>query len=144
MVKSSATKRLLVPVALILVLIALFSLGGHRGVHAVPEGLSVSEAAYSVRSETAETVNSFLVGRFSGNQGTNLSFDGVGSVKQTEVNLDGVEGSYTLTQSRSGAALLQLCFDGTVTLYSFALTSPEGDFRLTDADGNTEYFRPVL
>lgn len=140
-----AMKRLLLPACIIIIAIVLFSAAGNSDrMRAVPDTISVSEAAYSVRTEPGETANSFLVGRFAGNQGTNLTFDGAGAVKQTMVNLDGVEGSYTLTQSRSGAALLQLALGDSAKMYSFELTSPEGDFRLTDADGNTEIFRPVL
>ena len=138
-------RRLLLPVCIIFIAIVLFSVAGNPGgMKAVPDAISVSEAAYSVRAESGETVNAFLVGRFAGNQGTNLSFDGVGAVKQTKSNLDSIDGSYTLTQSKSGAALLQLRFGDTVKMYSFELTSPEGNFRLTDADGNTEIFRPIL
>ena len=137
-------KRLLVPVCIIFIAIVLFSVAGNPSAQAVPDAISVSEAAYSVRAGASETANAFLVGRFAGNQGTNLSFDGVDAVKQTKANLDAAEGSYTLTQSKSGPALLQLRFGEALKMYSFELTSPEGDFRLTDADGNTEFFRPVL
>ena len=138
-------KRLLLPVGIILIAIVLFSAAGNPGrMRAVPDAVSVSEAAYSMRTNSGETANSFLIGRFAGNQGTNLAFDGVGAVKQTMSNLDSIEGSYTLTQSSSGAALLQIVLEDSAKMYSFELTSPEGNFRLTDADGNTEIFRPIL
>lgn len=137
-------KRLLVPVCIIIIAIVLFSVAGNDGATVTTGPVSVSEAAYTVRTSQAEDATGFLVGRFSGNQGTNLFFDGSGEVKQLQVNLDTEIGDYNLTQARAGAALLKITFGGELKMYTFELASPEGDFRLTDADGNTEIFRPVL
>ena len=138
-------KRLLLPVCIIIIAIVLFSAVGAPGESpALPDSISVSEAAYTVRTMPREDATGFLVGRFSGNQGTNLFFDGSGEVKQLQINLNTETGAYSLTQARTGAALLQVSIGGEMRMYTFELASPEGDFRLTDADGNTEFFRPVL
>lgn len=137
-------KRLLWPVCVVLIAIVLFSgfIGTENGVTQDPD--SVSEAAFAMRTSDCEDVTGFLVGRFDGDKGTRLRFDGVGGVWETSASLETREGSAVLTQSEGGAALLQLRLDGTLRLYTFRLASAEGDFVLTDADGNSETFQPLL
>lgn len=137
-------KRLLWPVCVVLIAIVLFSgfIGTEDGTSQSP--VSVSEAAFAIRTSDCEDVTSFLVGRFDGDKGKRLRFDGVGGVWETSVNLDTREGTAILTQSEGGAALLQLNIGGTLQLYTFQLVSAEGDFTLTDADGNSETFQPLL
>lgn len=136
-------KRLFWPVCVVLVAIIVFSgFGGAGSDGQAQDSFSVSEAAFAVRTSGSEDVTSFLVGRFQGDQGTSLRFDGVGGVWETGSNLVSREGSVTLSQSGNGATLLQLRFDGVSLLYTFRLESAAGDFSLTDVSGNCELFAP--
>ena len=108
-----------------------------------PQITSVSEAAFSMRSSGSENATSRLVGSFTDSHGEKYSFDGAGGVKRVAQNLSSVSGSYVLLQSAGGAAILDLSIDGREAIYSFAISSPEGHFTLTDADGATETFTPV-
>ena len=136
-------KRLLWPICIVLLAIVLFSGFGGTEELAFQDPSSVSEAAFAMRTSGYEDVTSFLVGRFLGDQGTSLRFDGVGGFSETSVNLDTRAGTVSLIQSEGGAALLQLTVDGTPQLYTFQLISAEGAFTLTDADGNSETFQPT-
>ena len=136
-------KRLLWPICIVLIAIVLFSGFGGTEDGAFQEPASVSEAAFAMRTTGYEDVTSFLVGRFLGDQGTSLRFDGVGGFSETGVNLDTRQGTVTLTQSEGGAALLRLTVDGTPQLYTFQLISAEGAFTLTDANGDSETFQPT-
>ena len=136
-------KRLLWPICIVLIAIVLFSgFGGTEDI-APQDPSSVSEAAFAMRTAGYEDVTSFLVGRFTGDSGTNLRFDGMGGVTETSPSLELREGSAILTQSKGGATLLQLSIDGTQQLYTFQLVSAEGAFTLTDADGHSETFQPA-
>lgn len=139
----SDMKRLLWPICIVLIAIVLFSGFGGTDDVAFQDPSSVSEAAFSMRTSGYEDVTSFLVGRFVGDGGTSLRFDGAGGVTETSASLDLREGTAILTQSKGGAALLQLSIGGTSQLYSFQLISAEGAFTLTDADGNSETFQPM-
>ena len=59
-------------------------------------------------------------------------------------NLSSVTGDYSLLQSTDGAVILDLNIGGSAKLYAFAIASPEGGFIITDQDGNTETFLPVM
>lgn len=137
-------KRLLWPVCIVLIAIVLFS--GFSGMEdGVAQGpVSVSEAAFAVRTSSCEDVTSFLVGCFDSDKGTRLRFDGAGGVIETSMNLDTREGTALLTQTAGGTALLQLSVGDSLQLYTFQLVSAEGAFTLTDADGGSETFQPVL
>ena len=137
-------KRLLLPVCVILIAIVLFSGIGNNGEVKAPETLSVSEAAFVIRTSDHEDATAFLIGRFLGDQGTRLNFNGAGTAEKTSVNLTMETGTYVLTQSTGGTALLQIKFGDELCLYTFSLVSESGDFRLTDADGNSEIFKPLL
>ena len=136
-------KRLLLPVCLILIAIVLFSGASGKKPVAV-ENLTVSEAAFAIRNNENEDATSFLLGRFLGEQGTRLNFDGKGGVEKTAVNLNMESGRYLLMQTADGAAVLQITFDDELLIYSYRLNSPEGDFILTDRSGATEVFHPIL
>ena len=135
-------KRLLWPICIVFVAIVLFSGFGGTDDMAPQDLSSVSEAAFAMRTSDYEDVTSFLVGRFVGDQGSSLRFDGLGGFSETGANLDTRAGSVILTQSEGGATLLQLRIGDTVQLYSFQLISAEGAFTLTDANGNSETFQP--
>lgn len=139
-------KRLLWPICVVLIAIVLFSgfSGTDDGIGGMQDSLSVSEAAFAMRTSSSEDVTSFLVGRFAGDKGTTLRFDGVGGVSEISVGLVIREGTAILTQSEGGAALLQLSIDDTLQLYTFQLVSAEGAFTLTDANGDSETFQPIL
>ena len=136
-------KRLLLPVCLILIAVVLFSGVGEKQTTPI-EDLTVSEAAFSIRSSGSEDATSFLVGRFLSNQGTRLNFDGSGAVEKTAANLNVEPGKYRLTQSADGAVVLQITFDEVQSMYCYRLSSPEGEFELTDSSGNIETFHPIL
>ena len=136
-------KRLLLPVCIILIAIVLFSVGGEIDT-AEPKELSVSEAAFAVRTSVCEDATAFLVVNFRSEQGTRLNFDGSGSAEKASPNLNVENVSYELTQTAGGTALLQISFGDAVERYTFQLMGPTGRFRLTDANGNYEIFDPVV
>ena len=109
-----------------------------------PQITSVSEAAFSMRSTGSENATSRLVGSFTDEHGEKYNFSGFGQVKRIAQNLSSVEGTYTLLQSADGAAILDMSVNGEQAIYSFAITSPEGQFTLTDVNGATETFTPVM
>lgn len=137
-------KRLLWPVCIILIAIVLFSVGGDEKDIAEPGELSVSEAAFAVRTSACEDATAFLVGNFRSDQGTRLNFDGSGAAEKASPNLNVENGSYELTQTAGGTALLQIRFGNVPEMYTFQLMGPTGEFRLTDADGNYEIFDPIV
>ena len=139
-------KRILLPVFVIALAVLLISAISGKGKPAedAPRIVTVSEAAFSMRSTGAEDATSFLVGSFAGEHGEKLMFSGAGEVKRVLQNLSSVTGSYSLLQSADGAVILSLDIAGAEKLYAFSLASPEGQFTIRDADGNTETFTPVL
>lgn len=139
-------KRILLPVFIIALAVLLISAISGKGKPAedAPRIVTVSEAAFSMRSTGAEDATSFLVGSFAGEHGEKLMFSGAGEVKRVLQNLSSVTGSYSLLQSADGAVILSLDIAGAEKLYAFSLASPEGQFTIRDADGNTETFTPVL
>ena len=139
-------KRILLPVFVIALAVLLISAIGGKDKPAddAPRIVTVSEAAFSMRSTGAEDATSFLVGSFAGEHGEKLMFSGAGEVKRVMQNLSSVTGSYSLLQSADGAVILSLDIAGAEKLYAFSLASPEGQFTIRDADGNTETFTPVL
>jgi len=138
-------KKLVLSVCAVM-LFVLVVCGGQKKANAgaAPEILSVTEAAFSIRNSDCEDVTDFLVGRFAGENGRLLCFDGQGEVKEVASNLVTQTGSCTLTESEDGAAVLRIVEDGAVKLYSFKVYSPEGGFILTDENGKTETFTPVI
>lgn len=138
-------KKLVLAVCAVMLVVFLVTGGGKKAADGTsPEILSVSEAAFSIRNSESEDATSFLVGRFTKENGQRLSFDGQGEVKNIAANLVTEVGSYTLTQTSSGAAILRIDMDNDVELYSFKLLSAQGGFTLTDEDGNTETYMPVV
>ena len=139
-------KRILLPVFVIALAVLLISAISGKGKPAedAPSIVTVSEAAFSMRSTGAEDATSFLVGSFAGEHGEKLMFSGAGEVKRVMQNLSSVTGSYSFLQSADGAVILSLDIAGAEKLYAFTLASPEGQFTIRDADGNTETFTPVL
>ena len=138
-------KKLILAVCAVMLVVFLVTGGGKKAADsASPEILSVSEAAFSIRNSESEDATSFLVGRFTKENGERLSFDGRGEVKKIAVNLVTEVGSYTLTQTNSGAAILRMDIGDAVELYSFKVLSAQGGFTLTDADGNTVTYTPVV
>ena len=139
-------RKVLLPICIIaLVVLLLSAVSGKigKGAEGAPQITSVSEAAFSMRSTGAEDATSRLVGSFTDEHGEKFNFSGKGEVKKIAQNLSSVNGSYTLLQSADGAAILDMSMDGKQALYTFALSSPEGHFTLTDASGATETFTPV-
>lgn len=138
-------KRLLIPVCIILIAIVVISgVGGKDGAKDVARPVSVEEAAFAMRTSKTEDATSFLVGRFAREDGEHLSFNGSGEVQRISANLVTETGECQLTQADDGSAILKMRFDGELTMYSFRLASPEGQFTLTDADGAVTTYTPYL
>ena len=135
-------KKLVVAVcAVMLVVLILF--GGQTGKSPAPDILSVSEAAFSIRNSASEDATWAIVGRFEAEDGSRLSFDGCGTVNDIAVNLTMKTGHYTALQTEN-AMVLRMEFDGAEKLYSVGLASPNGGFILTDVDGNSVTYYPIL
>ena len=140
-----AMKKLIFGIcAVMLVVFLLFGGGKNASDKDEAKVLSVSEAAFSVRNSKSEDATSFRVGRFAAEDGTRLSFDGQGEVREIATNLVTKVGRCSLTQSDDGAVVLWMDLGGEAKLFTFQLASPEGRFILTDAEGNTEQYTPVL
>ena len=112
-------------------------------VHQNADGLTLAEAAFSVRGENTTDATTFLVGKFSCEDGSKIVFDGRGGLRQISMNFEETEGSYTLTEAPDGAAVVRMDLGSGPALYSFRLTSPEGEFTLTDAANIAHVFTPV-
>ena len=138
-------KLLLLICSVALVALVLSAVGGKTAAPAgdEPKFSTVSEAAFSMRRAGAEDATSRLVGSFVGEHGEKLNFNGSGEVRRVMQNLSSVTGSYSLLQSADGAAILDMNLNSGEGLYSFAVTSPEGQITLTDADGSAHVFNPV-
>ena len=107
------------------------------------DGLTLTEAAFSVRSEETSDSTSFLVGRFLCDDGSRIVFDGCGGVTRFAANLEETQGSYSLTQAENGAAVIRVDLGSGAALYTFTIVSPEGQFTLTDAANVVHTFTPV-
>jgi len=109
-------------------------------------GIRFNEAAFSMPSSVtgAKDSTSFLVGEFDGEDGSHISVDGKGAIKL--IGADGLvrSGKYTLVQQPDLSAMIQFSFDGGDELYVFALVSENGEFELTDDNGKTVKYTPVL
>jgi len=105
-----------------------------------------NEAAFSMPSSVsgATDATAFLVGEFDGNDGSHLSFDGKGGVKLRTADGMAANGSCTLLQQSDGSAMIRFVYESGEELYAFALTSEAGDFSLTDSDGRTVNYSPVI
>ena len=142
-------KKLLLPICIIALALLLFSAVKDKApkpeqAAAAPRVTSVSEAAFSMRSSGSEDATSRLVGNFRGEDGEKLVFNGKGELRRVSQNLSMVTGSYQLLQSADGAAILDMELDGGgKALYSFAISSPEGNFTLTDGNGAEKTFVPI-
>ena len=132
---------LVIIVILVLCAAAVFQFGGRF--QQSSDGLTLAEAAFSVRTKETTDSTPFLVGRFLCDDGGRFVFDGSGSVTRYDVNLSETEGSYSLTQAEDGAAVVRMDLGSGPALYTFALVSPEGQFTLTDAANVAHTFTPV-
>ena len=140
-------KKLLLPICIIALLaLVLTAVSGKLKTPGdeAPGVTTVSEAAFSMRTSGAADASSRLVGNFIDESGIKLCFDGAGQVKRVLQNLSAIEGRYTLLQSTDGAAILDMDLGDGQQLYSFALSSPEGAFTLTDGSGATQTYTPVI
>lgn len=130
-----------------MVVLLVFALnGGFDDVEANNNISGFNEAAFSMPSSEsgASDATAFLVGEFDGSDGSHLSFDGKGNLKVTSASGIVRSGKYTLLQQEDYSAMIQFAFDGGSELYAFALISEQGDITLTDADGNTVNYSPVI
>ena len=134
-------KILILVVILVLAAAAVIQFSGSFQQSA--DGLTLAEATYSVRSTDANDSTAFLVGKFLAEDGSKLVFDGNGKVTRIEVNFSETEGSYSLMQAENGAAVIRLDLGSGPALYTFRLTSPQGEFALTDRANIEHTFTPV-
>lgn len=129
---------------LALVLKAVVGKGGSPAQDPDAAFITVSEAAYSLRSSGTEDATSFLIGNFTGSS-VKLCFDGAGAVKMIKQDFSTYRGSYSLQQSLSGAAILSMTIgEGKETLYTFEIASPEGGFILRNSAGTEWTFLPTI
>ena len=143
-------RRILLVVCIVALLaLVLHAVGGKDSATAqsadAPAFLTVSEAAYALRSSATQDATSFLVGRFRSANGIIMSFDGAGAVKMIKQDYSTFRGSYSLQQSVGGAAILRMAFDEeNETLYTFEIASPEGGFILRNSAGAMWTFFPTI
>lgn len=111
-------------------------------------GIVVQEASASVLPMSSSEQDSwdstaFLVGEFTGSNGSTARFNGLGDF--TLIAVDGSEstGSYSLTEYEKKPAVVTIDLPGARCQYTFALCGGSGDFTLTDAAGNVYSFSPV-
>lgn len=109
-------------------------------------GIKFNEAAFSMPTNLsgAHDSTSFLVGDFDGEDGSHLSFDGLGGVRR--IGADGIviSGNYKLLEQGDGAAMVRFSFEKGEELYAFSLTASNGEFILQDAEGNATGYVPVM
>ena len=134
-------KILVYIVILVLCAAAVFQFAGN--VQESPDGLTLAEATFSMRKEDTKDCTSFLVGKFISNDGTKLEFDGCGNVLRYETNLTKTSGSYSLTEAADGAAIVRMDLGSGPALYSFQITSPDGEITLIDSANISHIFTPV-
>lgn len=143
-------RRILLVVCIVALLaLVLHAVGGKDNATAqsadAPAFLTVSEAAYSLRSSATQDATSFLVGSFRSANGVILSFDGAGAVKMIKQDYSTFRGRCSLQQSVNGAAILRMAFDEeTETMYTFEIASPEGGFTLRNSAGTEWTFLPTM
>ena len=108
--------------------------------------IEFNEAAFTMPGSVSNVTDAtaFLVGEFDGEDGSHISVDGRGAIRFT--GADGIvrSGKYTLLQQSDYSAMVQFSFDGEDLRYTFALESEEGQFSLTDKEGNAVLYTPVL
>lgn len=138
-------KKLALPLCVIIVAALLSVISGKQATNNdAPQIRSVSEAAFSVRNSECTDATSFLVGKFSGDNGSKLTFTGDGYVTEVKQDFSAATGEYTLTQTEEGFSMLEIRdMSGEAHLFTFALVSPDGDFVLTDAAGVSVNFKPM-
>ena len=112
-------------------------------IHQNADGLTLAEAAFSVRAKETTDSTPFLVGKFLGEDGSRIVFDGCGGVTRYAVNLSEASGSYSLMQADNGAAVIRMDLGSGPALYTFTIVSSEGQFTLTDAANVVHTFTPV-
>lgn len=135
-------KKLLI-FAVIIVLAAAAVVQFSGSFRSDPDGLTLAEAAFSVRSSETKDATKFLVGRFACDDGCKLVFDGDGGVIHYAMNLAETQGTYSLTEAENGAAVVRLDVGSGPVLYTFRIVSPRGEFTLTDAANITHRFVPA-
>ena len=134
-------KILVYVVILVLCAAAVFQFAG--SVQESPDGLTLAEATFSMRKEDTKDCTSFLVGRFISDDGIKYEFDGYGNITRFETNLTETKGTYSLMQAADGAAIVRMDLGNGPALYSFQLTSPDGEITLIDSANIAHVFTPV-
>lgn len=135
-------KKLLIFVVII-VLAAVVVVQFNGSFHADPDELTLAEATFSVRAGETSDATKFLVGKFVCEDGSTLVFDGMGGVVHYAINLAETKGSYSLTESKDGAAVVRMDIGKGPALYTFKIVSPQGEFTLTDAANISHKFVPT-
>ncbi len=135
-------------VLFVAVMAALMLLLGSCALPAQATGTpAMQEASTSISlldSRPGKDATSFLVGEFTENNGTLARFNGFGDVTIVRANGESSVGSYDMIDYGSKKAVVNIDIDGSLSSYSFLLTSGSGDFTLTDGNGNVFDFTPVV
>ena len=131
--------------AVCMVVLLVVSLnGGFNDVEA--ENINYNEAAFTMpKSLTgAQDVTSFLVGDFEGDDGSKLSFDGMGSMRR--IGSDGIviAGSCSLLQQSDGSIMAHFTFEEGEEYYGFSLVSEIGEFVIQNEAGKIIIYTPVV
>ena len=131
--------------AVCMVVLLVVSLnGGFNDVEA--ENINYNEAAFTMpKSLTgAQEVTSFLVGDFEGDDGSKLSFDGMGSMRR--IGSDGIviAGSCALLQQSDGSIMAHFTFEAGEEYYGFSLISEVGEFVIQNEAGKIIIYTPVV
>ena len=134
-------KLLIFVVIIVLAAVAVVQFSG--SFQSNPDDLTLAEATFSVRSSETSDATKFLVGKFICEDGSKLVFDGNGGVTHYAINLAQTDGSYSLTESENGAAVVRMDIGNGPALYAFKIVSPLGEFTLTDAANITHRFVPT-
>ena len=108
--------------------------------------IKFNEAAFTMPGSAGggTDVTSFLVGEFTGEDGSHISVDGLGTIRFT--GADGIvrSGKYALVQQSDNSVMVKFSFESEELLYAFALESENGRYSLTTEEGSTVYYDPVL
>ncbi len=131
--------------AVCMVVLLVVSLnGGFNDVE--KQNINYNEAAFTMpKSLTgAKDITSFLIGDFVGDDGSKLSFDGMGSMRR--IGADGmvITGSYALLQQSDGSVMAHFVFEAGEEFYGFSLVSELGEYILQNEDGKSIKYAPIL
>ncbi len=108
-------------------------------------GMNEASFTMPLSGSGATDATAYLVGEYEGQDGSHLSFDGLGTVKLRDAAGLSHSGRCSLMQNADRSAVLQIILsDGSETVYAYTQTSAEGCFDLTTSNGDSCSYTPVL